>query len=164
MPDGSVKRLLWNAANRKWQARFDVPSYAKTGEYSISLIVVLKNGARTETTMRYNVDMTAPKGVAHARIVASASGVSAPATVRLEIEVSDQAARVVALLPWGERVELKPSAENKNRFFALATPPDSWTNNTKSSDEAAKNAAPPVTYIITDKAHNRTTISVDLAK
>ncbi len=153
MPDGTVKRLLWNATNRKWQARFDIPSHATPGEYSIALIVVLQSGQRIKTTMRYTVDMTSPEGVARAQIVTSSN---ATHSLRLELETGDQSARVVALLPWGERVELKPSAQNKNRFFALSTPPAAWTKSEK--------VASAVTYIITDKAHNRTTITVDMTQ
>ena len=59
-------------------------------------------------------------------------------------------ARVKALLPWGEEVGLLP-AGSPHRFFALVP-----------LSPARRAAASVVTYILTDHAHNRTAITVNM--
>jgi hypothetical protein len=145
MPDGELKRLLFNPASGRWEARFDIPTYAHEGAYSITVIIVLADGTRSTQTIRYHVDLTAPTGAATARSVQG----DGPA-LRLEIDGSEDTARVKALLPWGEAIELKPSSV-AHRFFALAPIPP--------GHPSRKGA---VTYILTDRAHNRTTVTVDL--
>jgi hypothetical protein len=61
-------------------------------------------------------------------------------------------ARVVALLPWGERLEMQRSRSRADRFFARIPIP---------SGGAA--GASVVKFIITDRAHNRTTMLVDVS-
>ncbi len=72
--------------------------------------------------------------------------------LRLEVRASDTTARVVALLPWGARVPLQRTADRR-RFLALAPLPSAW-----------RRARSAVTYILTDRAHNRTSITVDMRK
>ena len=146
LPDGTVKKLLWNATNRKWEARFDIPTYFVAREYSITVIVVLKSGARTQWTLKYAVDMTAPQGRGTTQIVGGDAR-----TLRLEMQTGSDTIRVAALLPWGEKIDLTRSTRHAHRFFALAT----WPQNTSAK------AAAKVTYILTDRAHNRTEITVD---
>ncbi len=150
MPDGQIKRLQWNDDAKRWEARFDIPSYATEGAYEIRVIVVEKDGARRENSVRYNVDMTAPTGEGAARLSELKSADSA--TLRLEISGDRGTARVFALLPWGEKIELKLSPNGEHRFFALATVP------------GGESAPEKVTYILTDLAHNRTTIEVDVSR
>jgi hypothetical protein len=145
LPGGEIKRLIYDPASRKWLLRFDIPTYAREGEYVITVIEVLKNGARKTVTINYHVDLTPPAGVARAHVVAG----QRPA-LRLQLSASEDTARVKALLPWGEIVEMQPSA-HPHRFFALVP-----------ISRAAQNARPAVQFILTDKAHNRTTIWVDM--
>jgi hypothetical protein len=145
MPDGEVKRLEFNARSRKWEARFDIPGYAKEGAYVITLLVVKKDGTRQMLTMRFHVDVTPPVGTGRAAVVTA----SQP-TLRLELDASPDTARVVALLPWGASVSLNPSTQEPNRFFALVAVP---------LDHPGKAAV--VTFVLTDKAHNRTTVTVN---
>ncbi|HEX8236254.1 MAG TPA: VIT domain-containing protein [Abditibacteriaceae bacterium] len=174
LPSGEIKRLIFDADLRKWQARFDVPSYAKEGEYSIRIIVVLHDGTRRQMTMRYSVDMTAPGGKGQAAIVngvSAAMNANTDAThmnsgtasgteprLRLEIDTDAGTTRVFALLPWGDKVEMKPSTVDEHRFMANVPLPSTHrtTGNTAHSNV--------VTYILTDKAHNRTVITVDMTK
>ncbi|HVF84863.1 MAG TPA: hypothetical protein VM821_02690, partial [Abditibacteriaceae bacterium] len=118
-----------------------------------------KNGARLSWVLRYRVDMTAPQGQGTAQMVqASANGASR--TLRLELQTGSDTTRVSALLPWGEKVELKPSNIHAHRFFALVTPPASPDGATspRQGDDFS------VTYILTDRAHNRASITVDGTK
>ncbi|MCE5197990.1 MAG: VIT domain-containing protein [Armatimonadota bacterium] len=139
MPDGEIKTLERNADTRKWEARFDIPSYAAEGQYSITVIVVLNNGTRKEMRLSYNVDVTPPTGIATAIVTDK---------IRLEIAGSDTA-RATALLPWGERVEMRSSIK-PGKFYAVATIPNDY-----------RGAAFAVSYVLTDSAHNRTTITVE---
>jgi Ca-activated chloride channel family protein len=156
LPGGEVKKLLWNVENHKWEARFDIPTYAPEGEYSITVIVVRHDDKRTRLVLRYHVDMTAPQGKGAARVAGSSQGRSASQPQRslhLELEASAGTARVMALLPWGDKVEMKAGSNARNRFATVVQPPPHWT-----SSQGA------VTYILTDRAHNRTSVTVDLSK
>lgn len=152
LPGGALKRLLFDAPSGTWQARFDIPTYASEGEYAISVILVMKDGERRQLTLRYRVDMSAPQGRGEAKLTGNAD------ILRLELEASSDTTRVSALLPWGEQMELKPSTLHARRFFALAPIPRHM------STHAADAKAWSVTYILTDGAHNRTTIIVDAAR
>ena len=147
MPSGEIKRLAYNPASRRWEARFDIPAYATEGAYAITVVIVLADGMRKTQTIRYHVDLTAPAGVGSALSTAG----DRP-TLRLEIQGSDDTARVKALLPWGAVVDLKP-AGLAHHFFALAPIP------------AGQGGLPgAVTYVLTDRAHNRTAITVNMDK
>lgn len=142
LPDGEIKEMIWNAARGRWEARFDVPGYASSGDYTITILVVRKDGTRSQLAFRYTVDVTPPTATGTATMVAQPAPV-----LRLELQASADTARVTAVLPWGERRELSTAGDG--RFFALAPLP------------AEQTATPlAVTYILTDKAHNRTTLTV----
>lgn len=145
MPGGEIKRLTFNPVSRQWEARFDIPAYAAEGEYRIQIVIVTREGARSTQTIHYHVDLTPPTVSGHARTV-----ISVNPSVRLELEGGADTARVKAILSWGEIVELQPAA-TPHHFFAIVPVP-----------RDVKNAALAVTYVVTDQAHNRTTITVDL--
>lgn len=155
LPGGEIKRLVFDRPSNMWQARFDIPTYAREGEYHITVIIVDKNGARRRVMLGYRVDMSAPQGQGKARLV---SGANNQPVLRLQIGVSSDVARVSALLPWGQRIELKPSTVDAHSFFALATIPRHM------STHAAGRKSWPVTYLIIDGASNRTKISVDASR
>ncbi|MBV9864519.1 MAG: hypothetical protein JO316_04165 [Abitibacteriaceae bacterium] len=148
MPGGEIKRLLFNAESGKWEARFDIPTYAAEGQYLITIMVVLKDGKRQQVQLHYKVDLTSPTGTGQASIVPSNKSM-----LRLELEGSDDTTRVFALLPAGEKVDLEPSATNAHHFSALVPLPVS-----------APGSADKVTFVLTDKAHNRTTMTVDMTQ
>lgn len=145
MPGGEIKRLVYNPTSGRWEARFDIPTYVTEGEYVITVVIVLKDGTRRTLTLRYRVDMTPPTGAGRARIVRNERP-----SLRLEMEADADTARVKALLPWGEWIELRWSAQS-HRFVALVP---------LSAEQRAQ--ASVVTYILTDRAHNRTTLQVDM--
>ncbi len=150
LPDGSVKQLVFDARTKRWEARFDVPMSAREGVFEITVVVVARDGARRLMTLHFNVDVTAPRGEARARNATSGKW-------HLEVQGDKDTARVSALLPSGKKVELKPSAQDGRRFLAVVDAPQ----NAPSHDAAASQA---VTYILTDRAHNRTQITVDLSQ
>lgn len=147
MPGGEIKRLAYDARKACWEARFDIPSYAAEGDYVITVVIVLKEGTRKTLVVRYHVDLTPPVGTGQARIAKSSQPM-----LRLELTGSPDTARVKALLPWGQEVELSQTA-HAHRFFTLLplTPQQRGTGSV-------------VTYILTDKAHNRTTIRIDMTE
>jgi len=146
LPGGEVKRLVLNTVRQKWEARFDIPTYAAEGAYAITVILVRKDGTRQNLTMNYHVDITPPQGTGKARAVTMPEP-----TLRLELSASPDTARVTALLPWKETVQMNPSMQKANAFFALVKLPKSY-----------RTRPAVVTYILTDQAHNRTTITVDM--
>ncbi len=99
-PGGETKKLVWNADSQKWEVRFDVPTHANEGAYTVSIIVVFENGTRQHLTMRFHVDVTAPQGKAKALIVGKDGNTPA---WRLEIDGDEDTARVLAILPNGEK-------------------------------------------------------------
>lgn len=145
MPDGEIKVLTYNSDSKRWEARFDIPSYAGEGGYVINIVIVLKDGTRKILTMSYKCDLTAPKGDAKVQMVSSDH------KLRLELDADDDTARAAALLPWGERIELSKSNE-PNKFFAIASVPVAWHGK-----------AVAVQFVLTDGAHNRTSIVLDMA-
>lgn len=145
MPDGEIKVLEYNTDMRRWEARFDIPLYAAEGEYAIKVIAVLKDGTRRQMALSYNVDLTPPTGTPIALDATNRR-------LRLEIMASEDTARAVALLSWGERVEMRSSSE-QGKFYAIVDVPAGY-----------EEALPEVSYILTDSAHNRTTITVELSK
>ncbi|MFN3653493.1 MAG: VIT domain-containing protein [Armatimonadota bacterium] len=147
MPDGEVKRLAYNPESRKWEVRFDIPTYAAEGPYVVTVIVVLADGTRKSLTFRYHVDVTPPSGSGRVHTVATPEPV-----LRLELDASPDTARVTALLPWGEQLRLRATAKAPGRFFALAAVPESH-----------RGSPTAVTFVLTDRAHNRTQLTVDLS-
>jgi hypothetical protein len=145
MPGGQVKPLSYNVASRKWEARFDIPTYATESTYTITVIIIGPDGARRTVTLRYHVDLTPPTGKGRAWMVSTPTRI-----LRLEMDASPDTARIAALLPWGVEVPLG-SCGSPGRFFALIPIP------------AGREAPATVTFALTDKAHNRTAVTVDVA-
>lgn len=151
MPDGEIKKLVLE--NGHWQARFDVPTHADEGSYVITIIIVNRDGTRRTLTLRYKVDVTAPRGTATAHLANPADQAATPGSaekLRLEIAGDADCARAMAILPWGTKIQLAPSSQRTHGFFALADVPGEW-----------RGKALKITYVLTDRAHNRTTLCVD---
>jgi hypothetical protein len=149
-PDGAVKNLQWNADAQKWEVRFDVPAYAAEGQYTVQIMVVLADGSRQNLAFRFGVDVTAPRGAGSARRLVNAQNT---AVLRLEFEGDADTARVEALLPWNETLALAPSTQTENAFFALAPVPGDYHA-----------ATARVEFLVTDHAHNRTSVTVDMSR
>jgi Ca-activated chloride channel family protein len=142
LPGGEVKPLAYNLGRRDWEARFDIPTHAAPGDYRVVLVIMPREGARRVLTLRYRVDTTAPGGTGRVRL---ASG----AVLRLEVAADADTARVAALLPWGERIPLAPLGRPPRRFLAQAAIPLAY-----------RGRPVQVTFVVTDRAHNRTLLAV----
>ena len=145
MPNGQVKTLDYNADAKRWEGNYDVPTTTKDGLYTIQIVIVQADNSRRRYGMQFRVDTAAPRGIG---LVARAPG--APQMVRLQIEHDGDVARVTALLPWGERVDLLPSTTVGHRFFATVKAPPQYAGK-----------AIQVRYILVDRAHNLTTIEAE---
>ena len=55
-------RWFTTPPKKAWEARFDVPTYAREGAYNVKIIIVAADGARRQMTMTFRVDVTAPDG------------------------------------------------------------------------------------------------------
>ncbi|MCW3099459.1 MAG: uncharacterized protein JWL77_5077 [Chthonomonadaceae bacterium] len=146
MPDGEIKRLLFDREKAAWLARFDIPTYTPEGDYFVRVVIVLKDGTRKIVLLRYKVDLTPPKGSATSSIDTTAAR-----DLHLELDASEDTARVAALLPWGERIEMTPSTTEASHFAAIVARPTLFLHK-----------AAQVTFILTDRAHNRTLITIDM--
>lgn len=138
-PSGELMPLKFNAQTAQWEARFDVPTHAREGDYAVKIIVVFGNGTRQNLTMHFNVDLQAPQGVAAWKMDGQ--------NLVLTLQSDDLTDRASAFLPSGERIELR---RNTDGIFqnCVALP----------ANFNLQNGA--VRFILTDKAHNRTEISV----
>ena len=153
-PDGTIKKMTWNADAQKWETRFDVPTYAAEGQYSVQVAVVLTDGTRHNLTFRFSVDITAPTGKGEAsRLVDNAD----KAVLRLEFQGDKDTARVEAILPWNEKIALAPSMQTEYGYFALSTLPPEYS-------QANNQNVTRVQFIVTDRAHNRTSVMVDMSR
>lgn len=141
MPDGEVKVLEYNKSAGAWQGRFDIPLSTPDGKYTVKVIVITSDGKRSVTSITYGVDTVAPQA---AGMVVSSTGQAV-----LQIDASPDTARVIALMPWGERVTLRKSGA-AGKFLARTNVPAEY-----------QGQAYATTFVLTDGAHNRTSITVD---
>ncbi len=141
LPDGEVRPLAWSELTAKWETRFDVPAYARDGKYVIQILIARADGSRSRFTMPFTVDTAAPRALGSANARDEAHW-------QLTLWTQSTTERVVALLPWREKI---PLARQKDGLFAAsADVPSDW-----------RGKAAQVRFVVTDKAHNRTQISVD---
>lgn len=141
-PDGSIKNLVWNDANRLWDGRFDIPLNTPEGEYKVTIIVVHADGARSRFVLTYQNLQHGPQMDALSALRAR-PGASVPVRI-----AGDGIARAVAVTPWGERVEL--GWDGGDWAASLHVPTD-WAA-----------GASQITVILLDGAHNRTEVSLEL--
>jgi len=137
-PDGQVKSLEWNNASQQWEARFDIPTYVSEGAYSVQIIVVNAGGERQKITVRFSVRLSSPSKVAALKFD--------PHHPRLELDCDGATNRVSAFFASGERVELRREPTGR---WSAALPP------TLSGEKTVR-------FVLTDAAHNRTEITLDL--
>ncbi|RYX83261.1 hypothetical protein EON83_15455 [bacterium] len=138
LPSGEILPLTWNARTLAFEARFDVPAHAIAGPYAVQVIVVGERGERHQLVMHFSVEDNGPDG--NARLFFS------PQNPRLELECDARTDRVSAFLASGERVELAREATGR---WSAALP-----SQVASGDK--------VRFVLTDAAHNRTEITLDL--
>ena len=146
MPNGEIKPLEWRAQNKRWEANFDIPMDTRADSYLVTIVIVEKDGKRRVMKLRYRVDGQAPTGRAQIQL-----GAGAGSALQLEVSASDDVSRVVALLPWGDRLVLR--RQTNGAFATQVALPATWDK-----------PSVPVRFILVDKAHNRTEINVDWNK
>ncbi len=155
LPDGTTIPLIKDAKTNAWEAHFDIPLSAAGGIYDVTVHLVQMNGARRTLILHYRVDTSG--AVALGSVRAEGGG----AYYRLEIETNEEAARITVLLPNGERAAMTRSNAS-GTSYALRVPAAAMRSVTAWERSAPKDAV--VTFIITDRAHNRTTITIDGSK
>ena len=138
LPDGAIKKLDFNIRSRRWETRFDVPTYAPDGLYTVQIIVVDDLGARRVLKLHFRVDTQAPNALAQLQF--------ANGQAQLQLETDAQTDRVSAFLPDNRRVELRRSPLRPTLFAATVDAPAAGSR---------------VRFIVTDRAHNRTEVFVD---
>jgi Ca-activated chloride channel family protein len=139
MPSGEVKALVFNAATKSWEARFDIPTWVPDGNYAVAVMIVDGSGLRNRVQLHFRVDNKPVQGMGQLKVRGD--------NWRLEVSVGEEVNRVSALLPWGQKLDL---SQQNGRFAAEVAIPESFRDQKKT-----------VTFLLTDTAHNRTTISVD---
>jgi hypothetical protein len=97
LPDGRVINLT-KMADGVWGGNFDIPAAAPEGKYHVRIVAVDDKGAREERTLDYDVDRTAPEGVATFRV--------ADGKLLLEVRAEKDLAEVAAYRPDGAKVVL----------------------------------------------------------
>jgi Ca-activated chloride channel family protein len=143
LPGGEIKQLRFDTASEKWEARFDIPTYAPDGEYAVRVVIVKTDGTRQILNLSYRVDTAAPHAQGCAKLTGGKSW-------SLWLDASEDTARVEALWPDGRRVELQRDATHPERFLAQLPLGKSGMKGGR------------VTFLVTDHAHNRTSVTVDL--
>ncbi len=138
LPSGELLPLRFNAETGQWEARFDVPTYRGEGDFQIQIFLVFSDGTRSHLTMHLNVDLSSPSGTAALKFD--------PQNPHLELECDAATERISAFFASGERVELKRGA---NGLWGAAIP-------------SGTQMGEAVRFVLTDAAHNRTEISLDL--
>jgi hypothetical protein len=141
MPDGITKQLEFNEASRRWEGRFDIPTYVREGEYVVNVFVVLNDGTRIQKEMKYHVDVTKPAARAELKWIEG--------KLRLEVNASVDTDRVEAVLPWGEMIKVERTSQ-PGRFVKIIEAPASFLRKRVE-----------IEIIVTDKAHNRTLLKAD---
>jgi hypothetical protein len=144
MPDGITKQLEFNEGSRRWEGRFDIPTYVREGEYVVNVFVVLKEGTRLQKEMKYHVDVTKPAAKAELKWVEG--------KLRLEVNASVDTDRVEAVLPWGEMINVERTSQ-PGRFVTIIEAPASFLRKRVE-----------IEIIVTDKAHNRTLLKADSSR
>jgi hypothetical protein len=142
-PNGDVKNLLFDAAKNLWDGRFDIPFGTPAGEYRVTVIVVHKNGERSRFALLYQYLTGGPKADSLTALRAHPGG-----PFRLAV-TGHGIARAVAVLPWGDRVDLAESSDGG--WGASGRVPTDWPKGTSL-----------ITLVLLDGAHDRTEVSLDL--
>ncbi len=142
-PNGDVKNLLFDTTKNLWDGRFDIPFGTPSGEYRVTVIVVHKNGARSRFALVYQYLTGGPK-------VGKMETLSAHPGGPFRLAVTGQGiARAVAVLPWGERMDLTETGDGG--WAASGRVPADWPKGTSR-----------ITLVLLDGAHDRTEVSLDL--
>jgi len=156
LPDGTTIPLVKSPLGNVWEAHFDIPLSAAEGTYDVKVHLVRTNGVRRTLVLHYGVDTRG--AVVSGSVRAEKGG----AFYRLEIESREEAARVTVLLPSGERATMT-RANPSGSLYRVRVPAAAMRTKAEATGaaEAQAPAKVAVTFIITDRAHNRTVITID---
>jgi len=138
LPSGEIVKLEFNPRSGEFEARFDVPTWVNPGPFRIEVWVVFASGARQRLTMTFGVDTQAPTG--------TGTAVWSGNTLKLRLETGRDTDRVSAFVDGNERIELRREGE-------------AFVGETALSSRLQSGA---VRFVVTDQAHNRSEIRVEL--
>lgn len=141
-PDGGAKDLAFSPARGVWTGRFDIPFGTPEGEYRVSVIVVHKDGRRSQFLLTYRNSLTAPQADPLTALRVQPGG---PVDVRV---TGRGIARAFAVTLWGERRDL---SEDGSAWAGRLRVPADWPR-----------GASAITVVLLDGAHNRTEVTLDL--
>ena len=127
-----------------WDGRFDIPFGTPAGEYRVTVIVVHGTATRTRFALLYQYLTGGPK-VGQLQTLRARPG----GPFRLSVSGTG-IARAVAVLPWGERVDLADSGRHGLGVRRCASPP------------TGRRERHSITVVLLDGAHDRTEVSLDL--
>ncbi len=144
LPDGQILPLTWNIQTKAWEARFDVPGYVADGAYRVAVLIENGEGKRSRFELIYQVDTKSPSGDAGIQVIGG--------RVQLQLAAGADVQRVTAITPWNQRVELKRGTL-ASAWSGAVEVPQNW-----------QGTAAQVRFVLTDAAHNRTTIEVDWSR
>jgi hypothetical protein len=141
-PTGDAKDLTFNPTRGVWDGRFDIPFGTPEGDYRVSVIVVHKDGQRTQFVLAYHNSLSGPRVNGLSTLHARPGG-------PVDLRVAGQGiSRAVAVTPWGDRIDL---ACDDGAWTGQFTVPTRWPH-----------GASTVTVVLLDGAHNRTEVTLDL--
>jgi Ca-activated chloride channel family protein len=142
-PNGDAKPLAFVPKKGVWSTRFDFPLGTATGPYTVTIVVVYRDGSRARFLLTY-------QNLLGGKLQARTASITAKPGQAVTLAVEGTGIqRAVAVAPWGERVTLAPDAGA--RWQGTLTVPTAWL-----PGESA------ITVVLLDGAHNRTEITVDL--
>ncbi len=144
LPDGQILPLSWIGQSKAWEARFDVPGYVADGAYRVAVLIENSGGKRTRFELTYQVDTRVPNG--------DAGVLKVGGRAQLQLSAGADVSRVTAILPWNERIQLKRGSLTSAWSGTVEVPQD-W-----------QGKAASIRFVLTDAAHNRTTIEVDWSR
>jgi hypothetical protein len=142
-PTGDAKELVWDDMKKAWTGRFDIPFGTPEGEYRVTVIVVHRNGHRSQFVLVYQNLLGGPQLAQALQTLTARQG------GEVQIAVSGTGIqRAVAVAPWGQRVTLTREGA---RWQSRVQVPASWPKG-KST----------LTIVLFDGAHNRTEVTLDV--
>jgi Ca-activated chloride channel homolog len=116
-PGGDLKPMKWNAAEGKWEIRFDIPISFKEGTYTIQVHIVNADGTRRTMDVPFDVALTAPD-------LHPTSQKLDAATISIQLDSDPRWARIALLTPWNDRLEMNFDAATGKISLKLHLPKD----------------------------------------
>ncbi|MFO7948503.1 MAG: VIT domain-containing protein [Armatimonadota bacterium] len=144
-PWGETMPLIYDPDDGRWAVRFVVPKGAVHGSYEVIIIITAADGSQRHLTINYEADRQAPSGIGRAFAHHTGDGW----VVTLSVKASADTRRVDALTPAGDLVGLNCEG-------------DTYTGQITIPDSAVSGPSVFVPVYVTDSAHNRLEIEVEI--